>query len=52
MTFCPVGDPQHPHIEVNCEPGHPFMVDKKGEFYNSLMNLSMTEMVFIKPDIS
>ncbi|CAG7833773.1 unnamed protein product [Allacma fusca] len=29
MTFCPVGDPDHPSIEVDCEPGHPFMVDKK-----------------------
>lgn len=31
LTFCPVADPNHPQIEINCEPGHPFMVDKKGK---------------------
>ncbi|XP_021944399.1 HMG box-containing protein 1 isoform X2 [Folsomia candida] len=31
VTFCPVGDPHHPTIEVNCEAGHPFMVEKKGQ---------------------
>lgn len=31
LTFCPVADPNHPQIEINCEPGHPFLVDKKGK---------------------
>lgn len=30
MTLCPVADPTHPAVEVNCDPGHPFMVEKKG----------------------
>jgi hypothetical protein len=34
LTLCPVGDLHHPNIEVDCEPGHPFMVDKKGKSTN------------------
>ena len=36
VTFCPVGDLDHPIIEVDCEPGHPFMVEKKGARYTTL----------------
>ena len=32
MTFSPVADLSHPVVEVNCEPWHPFMVEKKGNF--------------------
>lgn len=38
ITFCPVADPHHAAIEVNCEPGHPFMVDKKGKSGNLWCN--------------
>jgi len=30
VTFNPVAAPNHPQVEIDCEPGHPFMVDKKG----------------------